>query len=104
MYLNAPAPAGASSGTHYLRVSQGTGEQHRLYGKSAYGSSVRFQYGIWLSAGSDKEPPNEAEQQHNEYGLLSDADNPIRIYYKNDTDVSQTGTRSVRILVKKIRI
>ena len=48
------------------------------------------------------EPDNELEQMLSLFHMIASNDYPIDFTYVNDTDVNQTGTRTIKVLVEEI--
>jgi len=104
IYLQIGDPTGGASGTHEFEVYSESETIFILKGKSVFGSVIEYKYGIWKTADSEQQPPNDSEQQLAIRGKRIDSTNGIRIIYANDTDVNQTKTRAIRLWVRKIKV
>jgi len=99
-----PDPAGSSSGSHtlYLLYNLTDRPQEGLIGAAGnFGTSITTSYGI-MSA-SDESPSGNAEQNRVIMGLSRNwitSTIPLYWRYVNGTDVSQTGSRLLKLLVE----
>jgi hypothetical protein len=105
IYYNAPDPAGSGAGTHELAIERilVTSERRNALVKATTGNTINIgTNSLW--AGDSAEYPSNANQQHDlmyRGDLICSNDYPIKFVYNNDTDVNQTGTRVLEILVKE---
>lgn len=108
--LSADAVTGGSTGTHEILVSTrteaGTTDFIRhLRGRSAFGTSIAFQWGHWQTADALQLPDSSAAQAAVARGLMADASRTLRFVYNNDTDGTQPGGSLVfNILLEAIRV
>ena len=105
--VNIPDPSGSTTGDHELRCFQnGQGESTSAYWRalSNTGNTINTNTMGW---GVDSESPANARDMFMVLGNLIECwatyDNPLDYKYTNDTDVNQTGTRTIKILVAVYR-
>ena len=103
MNLRASLPAGGSSGTHEFK-GRITGNYHDEFWVIAAFNSVVY-IAPYDFNGPDTERPTAIGQQFPTIHetMYCTNDNPLVITYTNDTDVDQTGSRTVIVIVKKTR-
>ena len=102
-----PAPNGAGSGTHEIEFKYNKPDNKNYYvsllmrGAAAYNESIYTTGGLIGAAGS--ESPSAQDQQYWLLGgqrpIYISEDIPLYIDYENDTNVSQTGSRYIVLLV-----
>jgi hypothetical protein len=99
-------PAGSSAGTHSLTVTYDTTYTTYfgiLYMSSTTGNDLATYFSL-LVGNSAEAPASDTIQAQLNNGvgqLLASHDYPISFIYTNSTDVDQTGTRRLVILVKE---
>lgn len=104
IYYNAAAPIGAAAGTHKIEAGHNgiTRAQNLLICEGAFNTVIRISEAGF--AGSTQEVPSAAADQYalsvrgNIYASYSI---PVDFVYTNSSDVSQTGTRTLEIVVKE---
>ncbi len=100
--IDIPIPVGGSAGTHSLTVvHELTDTFQHMYVSSAFDTTIYFQMSEGLG-GTTKKPvyPNVLHVLNT---LYANHDNPINFVYTNASDADQTGTRIIKVLVKKYR-
>lgn len=102
MYYNSVDPAGSSSGDQRLTFTWAglTGLVAYVYG--TFGNDIKITNGFYLN-GTTEVPGAAADQKAVITGLIVSNSLPLELEYLNKTDVNKTGTRSLEILVEKIR-
>jgi len=103
-YYYAPDPVGSAAGTHDIRIQYDlTGTKRNVaLCKATTGNIVAIgTNSSWT--GDSSEVPSTATEQHTMlyHDLWASYDFPLYFLYENDTDVNQTGTRVLEILVKE---
>jgi len=100
----APAPNGASSGTHKFTIQSETNQVSPLQGISNHTDPVIYRRAYLKSATDTQDPPDTTAQALAPKGLRADESNGYNLFYKNDTDVAQTGAREQRLWVREIKV
>lgn len=106
MRISIPIPAGGAAGNHYLKILNFEANDNQTLIaklKANFGATITAGYGGSFFADSEEIPGGTGEQFALMTGGLIRASNslPVWFYYGNDTDVSQTGTRTIELLVKE---
>lgn len=98
---NAPAPVGDSAGTHKVTVEYDGTSLALINGNHSTTIKI-YQAGF---SGDVGEIPGIVDDQLRimREWLVASYDNPIDFVYTNSTDADQTGTRVLRVWVKKYR-
>lgn len=105
LYFLASAPTGGSTGTHQVELYFGSSRNQKIFrARSVFGSSVLISSNTFITADSYKEPSADAELNNNLINTYFDNENPLKLYYQNQTDVDQTADRVIRIVVKEVAI
>jgi len=93
LYLSAPAPAGASSGTHDFVLRSPRGYRPVMMGRSTYATDLYFDYNYWRIADDVIHPSDQANLGIALSRLVYDNSHPVVMVYTNNTNVAQTGVR-----------
>jgi hypothetical protein len=101
---HAPDPAGSAAGTHEVRLYRSAitvSQDMILRVAGTTGTAIQVGYCQNFAGDSSEDPSNAREQFLLIQGGLIWCSNsiPIVVYYKNDTDVAQAGTRTCKITV-----
>lgn len=99
LYLQANAPASATTGTHQFTVRIGSTVTF-LEGVSAFGTRLLYQTSEWRDADSAKRPADATAAGLSILGRQFDADTSLTIVYTNNTDVPQANNRIIRAIVR----
>lgn len=94
----APAPSGAASGTHTLRVLQGSGVTGGFANERLVDLTAAFGSPVNLAVGTKSATAYYLE------GHEFSSDEPLRFRYFNGTDVAQTGERRLLVYYTKRKV
>lgn len=101
---NALDPAGSGAGTHELVVFNGIAQtvQNRSARIAAtFGNPIEVGFANGFVGDSSESPSTQTEQRFIcTAGLRCNHNYPIEFLYKNNTDVAQAGTRTLKLLVE----
>jgi len=105
IFIDIPDPAGSGANNHVLSCLLG-GETASTYKHffiaSDFGNDITV-YGMNGFIGTSESPSGASEQHSIIYhDLICSNSYPLDLLYKNNTDVNQTGTRTVKFLVEEI--
>lgn len=106
IFIYIPDPAGSAAGTHEL-IMHHTTDGSSVYGTFLLRATTGNSLGTYYSAftADSAEAPGEAITQGqilNGFGdILCSYTYPIYFKYTNSTDVDQSGTRVIKVLVKE---
>ncbi|MDS0243960.1 MULTISPECIES: hypothetical protein, partial [unclassified Haloferax] len=101
-----PAPenssgTAATSGDHtlYFRNLGGKWYEAALEGKSSYGNPLRLANGNWYNADRNQKPNDGGAQLAQMQSFRLSSEDPLTVSYRNDTDMTQSQTRSIALAV-----
>lgn len=100
LYLNIPAPSGATTGYHYLvGMSFGTDplQNSKFRLQSSYNKDMQVRYNTFALADLQQIPSSEQGQIDLINSLVITNANPLSLFYQNLTDVLQNGTFTIRV-------
>ena len=104
MMIQAAAPAGDTAGTHQFEIrtmETNNAIYTKLFCRGNHSTTIRLGTYFVMVGDSSEIPSADREQLQVMQGMLwANNDNPIKVYYQNDTDANQTGTRTMKFLVK----
>jgi hypothetical protein len=99
MYLNVVSPALSTVGTHYLFLgTSGSVAIDYIRGESVFNKTIGFNVS-GFDANTTPLPSGNTEQLMTLGNIHFDENNPLRISYKNNTDVVQSNARDFRFWV-----
>ncbi|GAG96432.1 unnamed protein product, partial [marine sediment metagenome] len=101
---SAPDPSGSGSGTHRIMMSSEGMSNYHLLVIANTGSAISIAAAGFT--GDASETPSAITQQYmlmKEGVIIATNDLPLNCKYTNGTDVSQTGTRTLKFLLKVYR-
>jgi len=101
MRILAPAPSGAGSGDHYIKLNT-LGEVGVLFGSIGYDTDLWFTNSQWQNTMDEDYPNGAGETLEALQSLTATDDSPVSIVYRNRTDVDQTQTREVDLVVEEV--
>jgi hypothetical protein len=103
-FLEAPIPAGATSGNHLFALAYqlNVGPIFNLHGESTFDKVVRFAYGYFHTATVVQLPADINAQGSILRSYQFDDEMPLAIHYNNRTNVAQNGTRKIRLITRQI--
>jgi len=101
--MSIPDPAGSSSGNHlfYLRRSDTDVEMGYLY--AAFGNNININDGALAGAGGEEPTGSENQRELIRNNIYITSTLPFQFHYYNNTDVNQTGTRLLKVLIEKVK-
>lgn len=101
MGYKAPAPPNASSGSHYMYLVSG---ETALITRGVQNSTDTLQYtrNYWKQS-STADPTTEIAQSNAVQASVADANNGLRFTYSNQSDVDQTETRTIKLVIEERR-
>lgn len=102
VYVRIPDPVGSGAGDHTIELTNtgfGTAQAKAV---AAFGNTIWIRYDA-LEGSSSELPSGVTQQQGILQNLIASNSLPIEFKYTNGTDVNQTGTRAINVLVEKIR-
>jgi hypothetical protein len=103
IYYKAVDPVGSTAGTHDVEIRSESGYCSYALVKANTGSDVAIIRGVFYGD-STEAPSGTAEQFKICQGQIWIGNGEsLDFIYSNDTDANQTGTRNLRLLVKKYR-
>jgi len=102
IYANLPDPAGSSAGTHYIHGKYQNITGSMIYISSGFGNDITIDQNGFTGSGTER-PSGNSEQFLVPRGgmIICSNSQPFDFVYTNSTDVDQTGTRTLEILVKE---
>lgn len=98
--LLARAPASATTGTHTMRP-QTIGGSIVTEGQSDYTQDVRFSRAFWERANGFAKPASEAAQGAAVRSMRATENQPLSVFYANNTDDSNDQDRKYRFTVSE---
>lgn len=98
MVIDIPTPTGALSGNHYVYVQYSIANITSMYANSNYNVKVVFRNSQWEIADIAKAPATEAVTAMQ--GFEFDDVIGLTFFYGNNTDVAQTGSRMIKVVLK----
>lgn len=102
MSYDVDEPANSSSGTHFMYLTSGESVLVTR-GEASYNLRLRFSRHFWKNADNQVDPTNEAAQASAVQSCVADSEAGLRFSYYNQTDVDQTNSRSIRLVVEERR-
>lgn len=106
IFINVYIPKVGTANTHNLRIYyQNITNDSLLYCSSTFNADISIGRNGIQFAGDDSELPANAREQFNIHNKMLYASNtqPIDFLYTNSTDVNQTGTRTIEVMVKEYK-
>jgi len=104
IFVDIPDPVGSAANDHRLYVGNTTNLDNNAFFSIVSGTGTDITINEYGLGGTTEVPANIAQQQELIYFLLyCNHDNPIEFLYINNTDVNQTGTRTIKVLVKEYK-
>jgi len=98
--MDVPSVGSATTGTQRFALFP-MGAWAVMWGEGTYNNRTSFDRGYWWNADSISDPPTAAAQQAVVESALASENSPLEVKYKNDTDASQSGRRSVQLVVEE---
>lgn len=100
-YIFVPAPESATTGSHQYEVRTTQGIMP-LKGTSTYDTACVFHGLTWTAANSSKKPTTESAQEGAVRSLMATENQPVKVKYVNETDVTQSKKRKQNIAVEEV--
>jgi hypothetical protein len=101
LFLQAPIPSGGTSGNHEFLLAHGDSDLGIGQGRGNFDKQVRYQHHQWrdnVAANLAIEVPSDkAAQQWLARGLHLTNDVTLQVQYNNNTNVDQTGSRTIKV-------
>lgn len=97
--LRADGPGG-TTGTHQFRIEQESVKH--LTGSSLYSSLLQFQRSYFRAADNNVDPPTDRHVYDALTSATATENKPVRIPYYNNSDATQTATRTIRLIVEEV--
>lgn len=94
MYLDAPVIPSSTTGSHEFNLY--TDSFAFFKGGSTYNTILLWQYSHWESANSNQSPPESDTALMALQNSMFSQEVPLYVKYRNNTDRSTSGTRSIR--------
>jgi hypothetical protein len=96
LYVSVPIPSGGGSGTHTLVLSNVSSSGPSIIsGNSVFGTAITLSRG-YFSTATTPNPTLPADQQRMLHRQRFSNASPLAIVYLNDTNVTQTGTITIK--------
>jgi hypothetical protein len=99
IFYNIATPGGTAAGTHDITITTTNFAEAIIISKAAHGSTVQIK-SLELVGDSLELPTTTPTQAMAIQSLVATYDEPVVFTYNNDTDVNQTKTRTLKILVR----
>lgn len=97
-------PGGTSTGDHGFTVGDETNNLGLGNFKSVHGSNCEFDHGMAIIADDTQRPPANTDQMLSYKHTRFDENTGININYLNNTDADQANARTIKLIVRKIKV
>lgn len=101
MDVKVQPPGSATANDHRMEVKPADPGPQGLIGFSDYQTKIEFNNRVWQSANSYQQPSNEAAQGANVAALRASNSLPLTFKYSNNTDVTQSNQRRIRLVLER---
>jgi len=103
LILISQPPTDATAGEHYF-IMNAMGHIDILELMSNYGDELIYRCCEIVKATKVAQPGDKTAQILVLEHLLADENNPVKVIYKNNTDVSQDNVRKVKLLMERVKV